>query len=149
MTDSFSDPFIIEPSIQAVEDAILATLEEVEAIQDVKSGLLVQPEASPGANVALEFFVKGDEQTGNLVEYGWRWTIVLVFDYSREDAYEVYKATLLQVIRAFQRNPNLNETCYRHDLRDLGRAVPHPGRGQLTKALEVVAELEEEDDLGF
>lgn len=149
MTEDFRDPFVVSPSIRAVEDAIVDTLEKTDVFAEVSRGLTINPKAAPSANVALEFFSKGDEETGHVVNYGWRWTILLAFDYTANDAYDVYFAALIIVVRAFQKNYNLNESCYRHDLRDLGRAVPHPGRGQLTKALEVVAELEEEDDFGF
>lgn len=142
------DPFTVAPNVRAIEDAIVDLLGEIEDFEDVSRGLVVDPQGAPSATVAVEFFVKGAESTGRVVDYGWRFTITLAFDYTKKDAYDTYFVVLHTVIKKFQANPTLNESCYQHTMRDRGVATPYPGRGLLIKTVEVVAEVEEEDD-GF
>lgn len=139
-----ADP--VNPSVNLIETAILDILNEVGDFNDVHPGENIEPTAYPAASATISFVVKGDEQTGGLVEYGWRWVVRLYWDLTDPDYYELYKAVLLNVIRKFQSNPSLNDTCYRHDLKDSGPAVPIPARGVLIKTFEVVAEVEEDDE---
>lgn len=139
---------VIDPSIEAIEQAIIKILEDMNVYSDVYAGVTVDPQAMPAAAVGVNTFVRGDEQTGGLVEYGWSWQLLLIVDYTVPEAYQVFKTLIVQTLRTFQANPTLNETCYRHIVRDMGRALPFPQRGMYIKTLEVVAEVEEEELYG-
>lgn len=137
-----------QTKIRDIERVIIDLLTEIEEIEEVKAGINQQTTSRPAAVVTLGWFLRGEEATGGLVEYGWRWNVVLTFDNTADGAYDLHTFVIVAIQKKFQANPSLRDTCYRHELVDGGPGIPFDNRGEFVKAFEIVAEIEEEDEFG-